>query len=232
MKVTKASLDMRKLDRSIKNYSKKFGDSTAQATIRMAVSTARELAKYSQPFGSSRKANLGAIRKDALNTVIVEEGKTPRGSTALKTPEEMIAWMDQNRIKKGRRVPKMDIRLRRRVSLRTFNKAVSIKMQRAGMAKGAWIGAGNRIASSQTGSGKITIGTNFMKYAQKHSGLGSAKPPSSGFKPFSQITNNSSYSSDPYVLRSSHIDAALNDGKKKALKWYQYALRLIDKQTK
>lgn len=223
---------MRKLDNSIRKYSKKFGDSTAQATVRMATSTARELAKYSQPFGASRKANLGAIRKDALNAVILQEGKTPKGSTALKTPDEMIAWMDKNRVGKGRRVAKLDIRLRRRVSLKTFNKAVSIKMQRAGMVKGAWIGAGNRIASAQTGSGRITIGSNFMKYAQKHSGLGSAKPPSSGFKPVSQITNSLNYSSDPYVLRKSQIDTALSDGKKKALKWYKYALRLIDKQTK
>jgi hypothetical protein len=230
MSATKASLDMRKLDKSIRKYATKFGDSTAQATVRWAVSTARELAKYSQPFGSSRKANLGAIRKDALSSVILEDGKTPKGKMALKTPEEMIAWMDRNRINKGKRIPKMDIRLRRRASLRVFNKAVSIKMQRAGMAKGAWIGAGNRIAAAQKGSGRVTIGSNFMKYAQKHAGLGSAKRPIPGFKPFSQITNSTRYSSDPYVLRKSQIQSALNDGKRKTLNWYRYALRLIDKQ--
>jgi len=226
----RATVDVAKLERSIKKYAKAFGESSAQAVTRWSVQTSRELAKYSQPFKGGMKAHRSSMWKDALNCVIPIEGKTPKGAAALKSPLQIMEWIDSNRIRRGRRVPKLPIGQRKKCSMANLKKAITIKAKRAGLAKGGWIGAGDQIAKNQTGSNKFSIGSNFLKYAHKHSYIGTAKAPQNGFRPTAEITNQARHSSNDYVLRSNQIQKAIADGRKKCLNFYRIVVNKLNKK--
>jgi hypothetical protein len=232
MSVSSAKIDTAKLNRSIKKYAKAFGESSAQAVTRWSVQTCRELAKYSQPFKGGMTAHRKSMWKDALHCVIPIEGKSPKGAAALKTPLQIMEWVDLNRTMKGRRVPKLPINQRKKCSMTNLKKAIKIKSNRGGIAKGGWIGAGDEIAKNQTGLNKFNIGSNFIKYAHNHSYIGIAKPPPNGFKPVAEITNQARHSGNDYVLRTSQIDKAISDGRRKCLKFYKIVLNKLNKNKR
>ena len=224
-----ATIDQKKLEKSIKRYAKAFGESSAQAVTRWSVQTCRELAKYSQPFGKE-KAYLKPMWKDALNCVIPLEDKNPQGRASLRTPEEITRWIDKNRTKRGKRVPELPINQRKKCSMFNLKRAIAIKAKKAGMAKGGWIGAGKQIAKNQTGSDKFSIGSSYISYAHDHSELGNAKPPQNGFKPTSTIANLARHAGTHYVLKTSHIKRAIADGRKKCLKFYEVVVNKLNKK--
>lgn len=224
-----ATIDKAKLERSIKRYAAKLGESNAQAVIRWSVQTCLEVAKYNQPFNGKASVHRNTIRKDINNCVVSIKGRTPRGQSALKTTQEIIDWVDLNRIKRGRRVPKLPIQQRKKATESMVNKVVRIKMERAGMARGAWIGAGNEIGRHQRGSNRISIGVNRYKFAQKHTGLGRARRPIPGFNPIAVMKNLARHSSSEYVLRKDHIYLAIADGRKKCLNYYRKTLAAINR---
>lgn len=229
MSVTKvnATINQRKLEKSIRRYAKQFGESSAQAVTRWSVQTCRELAKYTQPFGKNT-AQRKPIWKDALNCVIPLKGRQPRGLFALKTPQEIIDWIDVNRIRRGRRVPKLPVNQRKKCSMDNLKRAIEIKSKQLGMAKGGWIGAGQQIARNQIGTNRINIRSNFISYAHKFANLGTATPPTNGFKPVATTTNKARHGSTNYVLRMSQIKRAIADGRKNTLKFYKNVLNKIN----
>jgi len=230
----KATFDMPKLERSLRHFAKDFGDSSAQAVTRWGVQVCRELAIDTQPFGKSvRKKQELAIVADAYRVVFTYPAALTRSQKkserALNSAESVISWMDQNRGKNNRtrNLPKGD---RKICSLTTLRKAIRIRMKKAGMAKGGWLGAGQEIARAQTGSAKITIGKNFISYAQKQTSFGDATKPTPGMNPIATLRNKSSHSSDDYVLKRGQIDRAIGFGLKKTLTWYRQAIKAIDRK--
>lgn len=226
----KAEVDIAKLERSIKKYAKAFGESSAQAVTRWSVQTSRELAKYSQPFKGGMKAQRSSMWKDALNCIIPIEGKSPQGAAALKSPQQIISWIDENRTRRGRRVAKLPINQRKKCSMANLKKAITIKSKLAGLAKGGWLGAGNEIAQNQTGSNKFSIGSSYIKYAQKHKYAGKAKAPQNGFNPVAEISNQSRHSGNEYVLRQNQIKKAIADGRRKCLNFYKIVVNKLNKK--
>jgi hypothetical protein len=225
-KVT-AKVDIRKLERSIKQYAAKLGESNAQAVIRWSVQTCLEIAKYNQPFNGNQKMHRLSILKDISNCIITSSSANAKGKTALKTPQEIIDWVNLNRTLKGRRVPKLPIGQKKRASKANVNRVIKDKMTRAGMARGAWIGAGNAIGSKQRGSNRVSIGVNRFKFAQKHTSKGTAKPPIAGFRSVAIMKNLVKHSGNDYVLRQSHIMRAIADGRIKCLNFYRRSVKAI-----
>lgn len=223
-----ASVDIAKLERSIKKYAAKLGETNAQAVIRWSVQACLEIAKYNQPFNGNAKAHRQSIRSDINNCIVSIKGRTPKGISALKTTQEVLDWVDINRIKRGRRVPLLPISQRKKAKDTLIRKVVTDKMSRAGMARGAWIGAGNSIGRHQKGTNRIAIGVNKFKFAQKHTKYGNSRRPIPGFNPVAVMTNKVKHSGNEYVLRREHIMQAVGDSRKKTLNFYKARLREIN----
>ena len=226
-------MDKAELDRTMLKFSRKFGENTAQAVNRWSVQTARELARFTQPFGTTslKKIHTRAMWFDAGNVIIITRDK-PSGAKALRSEQEVINWINQNRTKRGSRTRKLDISQKKVANFNLVQRAIRIKLKDAGEAKGAWIGAGQDIARAQRGPDQIKIGVNFAKFAQKHVGKGSAKPPKKGFSPTATIKNNVEHSSNGYALSTSRIDEATEASRRNTIKWYQAAMRRLNRKRK
>jgi hypothetical protein len=231
-----AKIDRPKLEKSLKRFSKDFGETSAQAVVRWSVQTCRELAVETLPWkskdkGNPKKQQQSAIEKDLGRVVFVQQ--IPRRSDnkrVLKNAADCIAWMDQNRTTNNR-TKKLPASEKKVCSPTVFKAAVRTLMKRAGIAKGGFLGAGMEIAKAQKGPERMTIGKNFLGYAQKHSGFGSAVRPRPGFTPKSTLTNRAAHTSSEYVLKKSSIRRATDWALKKTVKWYQRALKAQDKKT-
>lgn len=244
-----AKFDQPKLERSLKRFASQLGETNAQAVIRWSVQVCRELAMETQVFGRSktRGKQEGAIYKDAMNVLLVVEhlektkgrsyratnqGKTYGVSTrkALNDEAAITNWIEINRTKRNARTAEIPVFERMICDEKTFKKAIKSRLARSGMAKGAWIGAGNHIANAQKGADKQSIGRNFLNYTQKHQKWGSARKPRNGFRPSAGITNKLSYSGNTKVLSKSGITKAIQFGLKKTINYYRKTLRAIDKK--
>lgn len=237
---------MPKLERSLKRLAKDFGDTSAQAVIRWGVGTCRELAVETQVWGKTktRDKQIGAITSDAYNVLLVVEsikssgrgyritnqGKTyhAQAHKILADEKQVNEWIEINRTRRRARTAKLPIEERKICTIQVFKRAMRERAKLAGMAKGAWIGAGNDIARSQKGTGRMTIGAGFLKYAQKHSGMGSAVAPASGWKPTAKLTNSVRHSASRHVMGSNAFSKASGFGLKKTISWYRHALKAQD----
>jgi hypothetical protein len=236
---------MAKLQKSLKSAAKGFGESSKQAVIRWGVQTAREMAVETQAWGRSgtKKKQEGAMIADAYNVLIVvdnilkaseqngwfslNQGKFQywEDNRVLKTSEQINDWIEINRTRRRGRTPKLAWIDRKVAHRDVFKKAMRIRFQLAGMAKGGWLGAGQEIARAQTGQGRINIGRNFLGYAQKHSKFGSAKKPINPFKPITELRNTVRHSSAGNVLGSGASQKAIIFGLRKTTQWYRKAAK-------
>lgn len=251
----KAELDMKKLQRDLEKFSKQFGDSSAQAVTRWGVQVARELAKDTYARGrkkgergaeekgvSAQRQQLDAIRKDALNVLLVvdslrstgrsfratNQGKSyPVQASKIITDERAVmTWVDQHRKGRRRRTRKLPVEEKRVITKATMTKYMRLKKDRIGIAKGAWVNAGMQLVRAQTGAGRVTISPSYLAYARKAArGAGSAQAAKSGFNPTAELNNPVSYSSDSEILPSRDLNGAVAWGLKKTLTWYRMAMR-------
>ena len=242
-------IDMVGLQASIKRYSHAFGETNAQAVVRWSVQTCRELAKDTESMGKTAKAKKvqkGAMIKDAYNVLIVgrrlrRKGAGFRVSTdrstfyastdkVLQSPSQVNHWIRKHRTRKHKRTVELHPAQRKICSRAVFNKALAIRVKKAGMAKGAWLGAGMRIARKQKGQDRINIGQGYLAYAQRHAKHGKAIHPKAGFKPFAEIINKIAHSGDGYVLSSRKANSAIAWGLKNSISFYRRAINHLDKR--
>ena len=245
----KATIDRPQLEKSLKKFAKEFGENSAQAVIRWSVQCCRELAMETQAWGKkdTRKQQEGAILADAYNVLLVvdsvkitgrtgkvtNQGKsyTVPASSVIKSPVEISDWIEINRTRRRGRTARIPIEDRKVVDRKDFKKGMKERMARAGMAKGAWLGAGQTIAKAQTGQYKINIGKNFLGYTQKHAGRGTATKPANGWKPICGLSNKTAHSASPHVLSSNGMRRSVDFGLKKAVKWYATAINTQNKNN-
>lgn len=241
----------RQLVTSLERAGKKFGDTSKGAIARLGVQVCRDMAFETQAFGAGakpRKAQKEAIEHDysrlviafksarmgkkALKTLIGRDRKGreyrwPK-SRFLDTPEKIIAHVERHHDPKTGRPRKRKVPWSELMAARsaTFNKAVRIKVtESAGKAKGAWIGAGNRIAKSQKGADRLTIGKNFLSYAQKHASKGRATEGGDNFMPHAILRNSVPYSSAKDVMSRDRMQRVISKSARKTLKWYEMTMR-------
>ena len=242
----KAEFDMQKLESSLKKASKAFGDTTTQAVARWSVQTGRELAAETQAWGKGKAAKdkqWFAIEADARHIIwpvsitgttkggnarFVHDGKTMvwPASRVLKSEDEMQDWIEMHRTRRRSRTSKLPFSELAVCDLKIFQKALKARQKKAGMAKGAWLGAANKAATFQRGAQRINIGKNFISYAQKHSRHGTAKlRGGTGFRPLCELQNNLSYSKSPNVVSKTAISNSLGWGLRKTITWYRKAAK-------
>jgi len=246
----KGEFDRPKLERSLRHFAKAFGDSNAQAVTRWAVNACREMAFETQVWGTkdARKRQEAAMIMDAYKVLLVVETLTKSKSgagyratnqgksygvspeNALIDPQAVSDWIDQNQNSKKGRTIRLAVQDRKVCDQKTFKQAMKMRLVRAGMAKGGWIGAGQIIARSQTGTERINIGKNFLSYAQKHGGRGRARKPISGWKPTAQLTNTTAHAGSRYVLANGATKKAIEWSLKKTVTWYRKSVRALDKK--
>lgn len=233
MKVT-AQIDMKKLEASLKKAATQFGDTTEQAVARWGVQTARELALSTQPFGSAgtRKKQLQAIETGMRHVLRIVDPKAfsrSKSSNKLESPQEISEYVESMRTggeghtrKRGQAMPIC------RDS--DFKKALRMRQERAGIAKGGWIGAAQDIAKSQRGGDRITIGKNFLSWTQRHRQRGRVRKHFSPFRPSASLIHSARHTRSQYVLRRTDANRAIEWGAKKTLTWYRIAAkRALDK---
>jgi len=247
--VIKAKIDRPQLEKSLKKFAKLFGETSAQAVVRWSVQTCRELAMETQAWGKvqTKKKQEGAILADAYNVLLVVDtlkstGKGYRvtnqgksysvaASKVLKSPGEISDWIEIHRTRRRGRTARIPIEERKVVSRKDFKAGMKERIARSGMAKGAWLGAGQAIARAQTGQEKINIGKNFLGYAQKHSGRGTATKPTNGWRPICGLTNHTAHSASKNVLSDAGMRRSVDFGLRKTVKWYEKAVKALDKKS-
>jgi hypothetical protein len=227
--VVTADIDMAKLQRSLKAAAGAFGESNKQALVRWSIQTCRELAYSTQVFGRSKTKGKqeGAILADALRLILVRrKGERIDKKRALKSEDEVNEYLDKNMPKRRRKkAAPLPIEDRMECSEAIFKKAMRRRYQRAGMAKGGFIGAGQDIAKRQTGQGRINIGKNVLGYAQKHTSFGSASLSSVPTKPLATLKNRAKHTSTNYVLKTGAETQASRKALPPTIRWYKSALR-------
>ena len=200
-----------------------------------------------KPENPPKKAQMLAIQADMRNVVIPLVGikktrKTVVGmavdgklrskgkiismpvSRFLSTPQDVIDWVEVRRTRRRGRTPKgTHISELACCSARTFKAALVIKNKKAGMAKGAWLGAAD--AAAAFAPGVKATGKNLLSYAKKHSHFGTAKKSGNDFNPTITLTNRLRYSSDKNVLSVSEIRKNYYWAAKKVLNEYKMAVR-------
>ena len=225
----RADFDMIRLQSSLRRASRNFGETTKQAVVRWGVQTAREMAVETQVWGKTKtkKKQEGAIFAGVLGVLYIIErprrSRTPR-SRELVSPDEINSWIDENRNAKGR-TRNLPIEQKKEVTEANLKKALRIRNQLAGMAKGGFLGAGQEIARAQTGTNRISIGRNFLGYAQKHARFGSARRPTNAFRPVVSLINTVRHTSDNDVVAPTAERKAASFGLTKTLQWYRKAAR-------
>lgn len=227
----RVDVDMAKLNRSIRRASKNFGDTTKTAVARWGVSTARELAMQTQPWGNggTRKTQLAAIESGMRAVVQAVDARTFRAAQrnrtrkTLESPGAIIEWVDEHRGSKGH--ARLSGGQKALCKKADFNKALRARKLRGGMAKGAWLGAGMEIARRQRGARQISIGKNFLGWTQKHKGRGEAKRSGTMFRPSAELRNKAKHTSSSYVVKKGHMKKAVMMGGRKTLTWYRRAAK-------
>lgn len=223
----KASIDRAKFEKSLKRFSREFGDTNAQALCRWGVQVCRELAGSTQVFGRTAEAKRkqwNAIEAGARTIVNIVGNVKQRKSRMITTVEELSQWIDSNRGAKGH-TKSVPISQRPFVTEALFQKTLKQRRKAAGIAKGGWIGAGQTIAAAQKGTDRISIGKNFLGYAQKHAHFGKAVKPRAGFFPKAELTNTARHTTSPWVMKPRDFKTAADWGLKKTVTWYRSALR-------
>lgn len=241
----KTDIDTKGLERQLMSMAKDFGESNEAAICRWGVHTCRDLVKRTQAFGvgtEARKKQKDAIAKDINGAVFgvskatyvngVASGKlsglvingeliTFTPDRILKTAQEVIDFVDRNRTGKNRRVYQM-ARMRKGIApIKEITSAIGIKLRRAGIAKGAWIGAGKAIAAKQRKGSRIAMGGGIAGYAEKFKDGGTAQLTRKQWNPIGKIINNVPYVSSEYVLKKRDATKAINEGGKTMKSWYE-----------
>jgi len=212
---------MATLEKNLSKARKGFGESSEQAIYRWGVQVARELAGVTQAYGknkSKQQQQEKAIYYDALNVL-----RIVRTRPAITDPKQCYEWIERHRTRKGRRTAILPDPMKKTVTLDVMNQAIAVKMQRVGMAKGAWLGSGLQLTNKQSGMQKVNIGKNFLAYAQKWARLGNSIVKRSIFKPSAVLTNTATHSGSDYVLPQARKKTVVKRGLINTLKWYDKA---------
>lgn len=162
---------------------------------------------------------------DAYNVILIVPKVGASNKKGLHSPGEVSEWIELNRTRRGARTAKLPISERKVCTEAIFKSAMRERFKRAGMAKGAWLGAGQDIAKHQTGQDRINIGKNFLAYTQKHASKGHGVPAKSGFSPVAVLENRAAHSASKNVVSDRARRDAVAWGARKTIAWYRKALK-------
>ena len=235
------------LREKLQKLARDFGDDADQATARLAVSVARELAILAPPRGKDKKTIIAAIVTQAWRVVIVIQSKfythlmkskRPRinmgkggwqpvsHSQFTKSDKQLYDHIESHRDGKGhvREYKNRQLSMQLITTRPAMNKVITRRRKLAGVLKGGFLGAGMAAARYQKGADRVAIGKNFISWAQKHRNMGSAKRPKRGQI---ELRNNARHASK--LMDVLVVDLAEDRAWKNTVGWYKKAIKAREK---
>jgi len=213
--------NMRNMRESVEDEAEKFGETLREATCRLGLMCARELAGATQAFGKSWRKTLaiqkGAIVKDMAKIFI----ETPPGKGVIDDAATAIRIMDKYRSGKGIRTS--ELRTKLRITEGAFMGAMQTKFRRANMAKAAWIGSARPFERKEGKGQQIRFGKAYTPYLRKWEKEGRGRFMAQTFRTTLEMHNTIKHIANPYVLRNGVSTRALYSAAGKTLKWYNKA---------
>lgn len=241
-------VDEAALRRNFSKWQKKFGDSAAQAVSRLSVGVARETAILVEPKGKSKKKVVNGIVAGARSNIVAIPARDFNKLSAKRRPgfkfghrwvtldadqllrgeSEIQRFIEANRDGRGR-VRKLSPERKAVAKKGDFNKVLVKRKRLAGIAKGSVLGAGMRAARFQRGGRRLSIGKNFMAWAQKHAGFGTAKRRRRAFGPEIRLISEARHTRNNDIVSQQDVKEASRRAWRKTLAWYRHAMRELDK---
>ena len=226
-------LDLAKLTSGLEKYSKQVGETGRDATARWSVQLCRELARQTQAWGTDRaksyEKQVNAIYKDFLNILIVVPYARPNNKRYLSSHTAILEWLELNRTRRRARTPSLQHSEKKLCTQTDFNKAVEVKVARAGLAKGGWLGAGIFIAGEQSGLDRIQISRGYIPWAYRNTHLGRGSMDKTPHHPTASLANNAKYTVSDYVLAQTNIDRAIMQAGMQTIKRYEKIIERLAK---
>lgn len=249
-------MDLGKLKKSMKDWSKRFGDTSDEAVIRIAASLARELARKTQPYGVSAqqaKDLRDAVAKDVRKSLRTVDdsyfgaltsgrggGVRWRGRWLKVAPEMLLRSADEvlahvNSLR-SRQTGKVDKRRVTQNTVRITSKtileaAIKQKSAMAGLTKGLWLVAGKkatRLARAKKGLGVKTTGWPG-RVGEKHARLAEASIRRGLFSPIVTLTNSSPAASLERFLKVADVKKSSFNAFRATLTQYRKAVERMSK---
>jgi len=215
------SPDMKTMRDDVREESRLFGETMREATCRLGLMCARELAGDTQAFGKSWRKTL-SIQKGAIVTDMAKIFiKTPPGKGVIDDAATAIRIMEKYRSKRGKRTEELKLKLR--ITEGAFMGAMATKFRLANMAKAAWIGSARPFERKEGKGQQIRFGKAYTPYLKKWEKEGRGRLMASLFKTTLEMHNTIKHVADPYVLRTATSTRALYSAAGKTLKWYEKA---------
>lgn len=240
-------IDTRDVGVSLDLLAEEVGETTEQATVRLAVGVARGLAEETKPKGRSTVAKRKKRAAAGMRRVV--EPVAPRYFTALKRgkyerikiggqwvpvrPDRLLdtvqdVWdaVERHRDAEGK-VKKLGPEARYFCRRAVFNKVATKRARLWGVAKGSWIGAGQMIARKQQGLDRVNIGKNFLAWTQRHAKKGQATQVGRRDDTTVILASRAKSLAGDGALSTGAIHRALHRARKAMWKYYEFRLRSI-----
>ncbi len=236
---------------SMRKFQKKFGDTSNQALLRLAVSTGRECALLTHPMKNGKAVQMDAIQKGARKNIAVlppklfnQITKKPnpafrfsRGAAGvvwskltedriLRSDREIYDFIEQTRKPNGRAgwLPYTEKAICKKGD---FNKAMVRRRKLAGVTKGSWLGGHQELSKKIRGGDKPRLGKNFMNYAQKHMDKGTGKYRGKKLgKSEAHLISEAPATKDQRIFPKKNAKDAVERAWKKTYRWYRLQCRL------
>tara|TARA_R110002020_G_C16182965_1_gene764994 strand:+ start:148 stop:897 length:750 start_codon:yes stop_codon:yes gene_type:complete len=236
-------VDMWDVSTMLGEYAHEIGETTEQGTIRFGVAVSRELAKATNPLKStagSRKKNAAAQMRKVVEPMGARDFNKLRkqAKPRVKLGGQWYAFDKRRLIESDRQL--WDIIENNRVQGKTrklprdqryickqsdYNKVATRRAKLWGAAKGAWIGAGQRLARTQSGLDRINIGKNFLGWAHRHTDKGRGRQQGKDHSSIVYLVNNTTGAAKDAGLSPKRAHLALHHARKALFKYYGKRLR-------
>jgi hypothetical protein len=236
-------VDMGDVGVSLDRFAHRVGETTEQATVRYGVAAARSLAEATEP----KRSTAGSRKKKAAATMrrVVEpmgardfnklaKQKKPRVKLGgqwvplrnrglIHSVRDLWSIIEIHRVNgKTKKLPPTERYICKQAD---FNKVVRSRTKLWGAAKGAWIGAGQDVARRQSGMNRISIGKNFLSWAQKHASKGRGIKVGRDHDTTIHLTNNTTGAAKPAGLSIASAQAAIQKARRAVWAYYAGELR-------
>ena len=239
-----AALDEKKM----KRFSKSFGDTTNQALLRLAISTSKNCAFFTNPRGKGKKEIVNAINKGALlnitplaakefnrhakssNPALFANGRWYKMNQGqiLRSEGDVWDFIEKSREGSKRGRPK-GLHYSRKAVCRKKDMDAVLKRRRklAGITKGSWLGAFKALSIKVRGGDKPRLGKNYMNWAQKHMDMGRGKwQPKRLGKSEADLISNAPATKDKRIFSNEDARDAMKSAWRNTLSWYRLQCKL------
>ena len=240
-----ASAEMDK--RSLERFRMQFGETSDQALLRLALSTSRECAFYTQPWGKKKDKIVGAIEGGARRNIVPLKAPDFKRHARSNNPSHFLngRWYplhqdqilrDQDEIwdfiekhRKGNKgrvkwVPPGREAICKAADL---NKVIGRRKKLAGTMKGSWFGAFGPLSRKIQGADRPRLGRNYMYWAQRHKDKGRGRWVAGGRdKSEARLISKVPGTLDNKYFNQRSADKAIKSSWRRTIAWYRKQCKL------